>query len=160
MAHDSQNPAYVIVGGVSHTPAFFDTLIRELNALGYVSKAVAYPTIGDTNFGTGQKDEVKAIQDTIEYFVDAQNKDVVLLLHSYGGWPGSRAVKGYDKESRDKQGKKYGIREIVFLAAFLLPDNAPMAKYSHLPPWISVKVSAPKILLSLDCATALCTNGV
>jgi len=31
------------------------------------------------------------------------------------------------------------VIEVVFLAAFLLPDNAPMANYSYLPPWLTVE---------------------
>ncbi|QKX61748.1 uncharacterized protein TRUGW13939_08904 [Talaromyces rugulosus] len=133
----AQSTAFVLVGGVSHTPVFFDALIKELSQHGYQSHAVSYPTVGRDTVGTTQQDEVKAIQDAVARFVDDEQKDVILVMHSYGGWPGSRAVKGFDKESRTKEGKKHGIVELVFLAAFLLPDNAPMANYSYLPPWLT-----------------------
>ncbi|KAI9659871.1 MAG: hypothetical protein M1821_001223 [Bathelium mastoideum] len=139
MPRSSELPAFVIVGGVSHTPIFFKALIAELEGRGYDAHAVSYPTVGKNTVGTKQKDEVKAIQDAVARYVDGQHQDVILLLHSYGGWPGSRAVIGLDKETRERQGKTNGIVEIVFLAAFLLPDNAPMAQYSHLPLWLTVK---------------------
>lgn len=112
---------------------FFDPLIKELKGHGYEAHAVSYPTVGKNTVGTKQKDEVKAIQDAVAHFVDDQHQDVILVLHSYGGWPGSRAVKGFDKETREKQGKKNSIVEVVFIAAFLLPDNAKTAQYSYLP---------------------------
>ena len=140
MASQSLRPAYVLVGGVSHTPVFFEALIQQLRSHGYESRAVSYPTVGENTVGTKQEDEVKAIQNEVADFVDNKHQDVILLLHSYGGWPGSRAVIGFDKETRKKQGKQNGIVEVVFLAAFLLPDNAPMAQYSYLPPWLTVKV--------------------
>ena len=139
-------PIYVFIGGVSHTPAFFDGLIQQMAAYGYKSTAVAFPTCGDDTENTKQWDEVTAIQKVVSTHLDEQ--DVVLVLHSYGGWPGSRAIKGLDKEARQKDGKNTGIVEVVFLAAFLLPDNAPMAQYSHLPPWLTVKVRIHTVLLS------------
>ena len=133
-------PVYVFVGGVSHTPAFFEDLIKEMTAHGYESTAVAFPTCGDNTENVKQWDEVTAIQNVVSSFLDGKNQDVVLVLHSYGGWPGSRAVKGLDQEARQKNGKSTGIVEVVFIAAFLLPDNAPMAQYSYLPPWLTVEV--------------------
>ena len=143
MAHSK--PIFVFVGGVSHTPAFFDDLINQMAAYGYKSTAVAFPTCGDDTENTKQWDEVTAIQQVISSQLDEQ--DVVLILHSYGGWPGSRAIKGLDKETRQENGKNTGIIEVVFLAAFLLPDNAPMAQYSYLPPWLTVKVRIHTLLL-------------
>jgi hypothetical protein len=137
----SQSPVFVLVGGVSHTPEFFEALIKELENHGRQSHAVRYPTVGHETIGTTQQDEVKAIQDAVARFVDDEQKDVILVMHSYGGWPGSRAVKGFDKETRVQDGKQHGIVELVFLAAFLLPDNAPMAQYSYLPPWLTNEVS-------------------
>ena len=140
-AREPQQPAFVLVGGVSHTPAFFDIFVKELEVYGYRAHAVSYPTVGRNTLGKKQENEVKAIQKAISHFVDDQQQDVILLLHSYGGWPGSRAVNGFDKDTREKQGKKCGIVEVVFLAAFLLPDNAPMSQYSRLPDWLTNEVS-------------------
>jgi Alpha/beta hydrolase family len=137
----AERPVFVLVGGVSHTPVFFEALISSLERHGYHSHAVSYPTVGRNTAGTTQQDEVTAIQNAVSRFVDEEQRDVILVMHSYGGWPGSRAVKGLDKESRNKQGHKYGIVELVFVAAFLLPDNAPMALYSTLPPWLTNEVS-------------------
>ncbi|KAM0796599.1 Alpha/beta hydrolase fold-1 [Usnea florida] len=132
-------PAYVFVGGVSHTPVFFEGLIKQMAVHGYASTAVAFPTCGDNTENTKQWDEVTAIQEAITSYLDGKNSDVILVSHSYGGWPGSRAVKGLDKETRQKNGKSTGVVEVVFLAGFLLPENAPMAHFSYLPPWLTVE---------------------
>ena len=141
-------PIYVFVGGVSHTPDFFDDLIKQMATYGYKSTAVAFPTCGDGTENIKQWDEVTAIKKVVSTQLDDQ--DVVLVLHSYGGWPGSRAIKGFDKEARRKDGRNTGIVEVVFLAAFLLPDNAPMTQYSYLPPWLTVEVRIHAVLLSLS----------
>ena len=134
-------PVYVFVGGVSHTPAFFEDVIRQMRTHGYESTAVAFPTCGDHTENRKQWEEVTAIKEVVLSYLDGRKLDVVLVLHSYGGWPGSRAVKGLDKETRQQTGQSTGIVEVVFLAAFLLPENAPMSQYSHLPPWLTIQVS-------------------
>ena len=153
-------PAYVFVGGVSHTPVFFQDLIEQMAAHGYASTAVAFPTCGDNTENTKQWDEVTAIQEAITSYLEGKNSDVVLVSHSYGGWPGSRAVKGLDKETRLKNGKSTGVIEVVFLAGFLLPDNAPMAQFSHLPPWLTVEVGIHTILSCLLALTSHRTAAV
>ena len=134
-------PVYIFVGGVSHTPAFFEGVIDQMRTHGYESTAVAFPTCGDNTETAKQWDEVTAIQNIVSNVLDDQKRDVVLVLHSYSGWPGSRAINGLDKEARREDGKLTGIVEVVFLAAFLLPDNAIVAQYSCLPPWLTVEVS-------------------
>lgn len=135
-----RKPAYVFVGGVSHTPLFFESLIKEMATLGYESTAVAFPTCGENTETVTQWEEVTAIQKAVKSYLGDQSRDVILVLHSYGGWPGSRAIKTLDKETRNDNGKSTSIIEVVFIAAFLLPDNAPVANYSYLPPWLTVEV--------------------
>lgn len=137
----SQKPVYVLLGGVCHTPAFMTPLIAELQKLGYDATAVAYATMGPNIETAEQWDDVRAVQDAVSHIVDEQQRDVILMLHSYGGWVGSRAVKGLDKETREKNGKKNGIMEVVFLAAFLIPDNAEIAKHAQQPEWLTFEVS-------------------
>ena len=149
------NPIYIFVGGVSHTPAFFDDVIQHMAALGYESVAVAYPTCGRGTETTKQWDEVTAIGEVIARKLDREEQDVVLVLHSYGGWPGSRAVKGLDKPTRQQNGKSNGIIEVVFIAGFLLPDNAPVAQYSHLPPWLDIAVRVSNLIVASGCVDML-----
>lgn len=153
-------PVYVFVGGVSHTPAFFEDLIEQMATHGYESTAVAFPTCGANTENTKQWDEITAIQEAVSSQLDDKNQDVVLVLHSYGGWPGSRAVKGLDKEARQQNGKSTGIIEVVFLAAFLLPDNAPTAQFSYLPPWLLVEVRVHTLLFCSFSLTSPRTAAV
>lgn len=138
--HPPSTTAFLFVGGVSHTPVFFDAVNEELNKRGYESEAIPYPTIGDHTENMTLEDEYQAIRDAVEKKADA-GKDVVLVSHSYGGWPASRAANGYDIESRKKAGKKHGVIELVFFSAFLIPDNGDMKKWSWLPPWVALRVS-------------------
>jgi alpha-beta hydrolase superfamily lysophospholipase len=137
--HNSDNTVFLFVGGVSHTPIFFEALVKEMESRGYSSHAFDYPTIGANTEHVTQQDEYQAIQKVINIYAE-QDKYVVLVGHSYGGWPASRAVKGWDKESRTKTAEKGGVKELVFISGFCVPDNADMKMYSFLPPWIDVRV--------------------
>jgi hypothetical protein len=82
-----------------------------------------------------------AIRQAVQRELDG-GRDVVLVLHSYGGWPGICAVVGLDKAARMAAGESTGIVELVFIAAFLLPDDAPVAAYAHLPQCLTVEAQS------------------
>ena len=143
VAQSSPNPVYVIVGGVSHTEVFFNDLMSALQIAGYDSRFVELPTVGDPQDTIGKNidDEVTAIQNDIASVIN-EGRDVILLCHSRGGLPGSRAVPGWDKPTREARGQENGVVEMVYLAAFLLQENADIVKFSAMPPWLNVEVSA------------------
>lgn len=62
-------PVYVFVGGISHTPAFFEDLIKQMIAHGYESTVATY---GDNTENVKQRDEVTAIQDVVSSFLDGK----------------------------------------------------------------------------------------
>lgn len=87
---------------------------------------VEYPTIGPKAEQYSFKDDVDAVRDTVERTMSSLDSDVILVSHSYGGWPASRALNGLDKTSREQDGKRNGIVALVFLAAFIVPDGYSM----------------------------------
>ena len=46
-------------------------------------------------------------------------KDVLLVLHSYGGVPGCGAINGLEKSVRESRGGRGGVIGCVFIAAML-----------------------------------------
>jgi len=50
-------------------------------------------------------------------------KDVILVMHSYGGIAGSDGLKGLSSLERQKLGKKGGVKALVYLCAFVLPEG-------------------------------------
>ena len=63
-------------------------------------------------------DDAAAIAATVTWLAD-DGKDVVLVLSSYAGFPGTEGSFGLSKASRTKQGQSGGIIGIVYVAAFL-----------------------------------------
>lgn len=63
------------------------------------------------------------ISSCLEGIIDEQGRDVVLVLHSFGGVPGCAAAGPFVRSVRKDQGKKGGIVAVLFLAAFAIPKG-------------------------------------
>ena len=63
-------------------------------------------------------DDASAIASAITDLAD-KGKDVVLVMSSYGGLPGTEAASGLSGASRAKKGLQGGIISLVYIAAFI-----------------------------------------
>lgn len=69
----------------------------------------------------------------------ADQSEVVLVLHSYAGMPGSEAAKGLGKREREDKGQKGGVVRLVFVQAYAMPEGfTPTAGGAQFPPWMLV----------------------
>lgn len=124
----------VFVPGFWEGPEVFSSVASTLESLGYavtIAKLVSTGTSspGNPTFG----DDVRGVRQAIEPLVDAE-KEVVLVMHSAGGFIGSNAIKGLSVETRRKEGKNGGVRKLVFIAAALFPEEMaipPMPFYEY-----------------------------
>ncbi|KAM4065268.1 alpha/beta hydrolase family protein [Hirsutella rhossiliensis] len=93
------NCSFVFVPGAWHRPETWDKLIAEIEPKGYKCVAVTLPsTLSDPAITF--EDDVKAVQNAIVKETTL-GRDVVLVVHSYGGHVGNSAIKGFAaKDSR------------------------------------------------------------
>jgi hypothetical protein len=79
------------------------------------------------------EDDIAAVRTTLEKFM-LQGKEVILVLHSAGGFLGSEAVKGIHKSYRETQGEKRGVRGITFIAGavYFFQSGTSLARYDFL----------------------------
>jgi pimeloyl-ACP methyl ester carboxylesterase len=95
-----EKPTFVLVPGAGHGPDVWDKVSRLLNREGYNSFSVTLPsTLGDSS--ASFKDDVKATQDIIQTHT-SQGRNVIVVVHSYGGIVGQSAMKGFTL-SKDAQ---------------------------------------------------------
>ena len=112
-------PFIVIVPGGSQNPAHYGYLSHLLFQAGYPVFTALLPSIGATGDVTAE-DDANYIRDKMLLPVlDLEERDVVMLLHSYSGVPGSAAAKGLGPAERKAQGKKTAVLGQVYLAALL-----------------------------------------
>lgn len=121
----SSKPVIVFVPGAWHSPDSFHLVVGELRAAGYETKGVTLASVGASPALQDFQPDVKAIQDVLKPLVD-EGKDILLVVHSYGGVIGSEAVQGFVKSDREKDGKKGGVAHIFFCCAFALPEGVSL----------------------------------
>ena len=53
----------------------------------------------------------------------AKEQDVIVVMHSYSGIPGSQALEGLDKKSCEAKGLKGGVVRLVYIMSFIVPEG-------------------------------------
>ncbi|KAF3764460.1 alpha/beta-hydrolase [Cryphonectria parasitica EP155] len=88
----SLKPTFVLVPGAWHGPSTWDKVTALLSRQGYASLAVTLPsTIGDPS--VTYLNDINAVQAAIRSETKA-GRNVIVVVHSYGGHVGSSALKG------------------------------------------------------------------
>lgn len=132
-------PVVVFVPGAWHQPICFSPVMKLLEAAGYETKGVKLASVGAPEPLKDFQPDVEAIRQTMRPFIDA-GKDVLLVVHSYGGVIGSDAVRGLDKATREKEGKQGGVAHLYYCCAFVLPEGMSLmdALQGKPLPWFSI----------------------
>lgn len=115
---------FVIVPGSFATPALYDENISSsLRAKGHEVRSVELLSANDgTRMPPATMEEDAAhIRAAVTSILDdeASPKDVVIVLHSYSGIPGSSSLQGLGKAERAAQGKITGVTGITYMGAFV-----------------------------------------
>ena len=118
------NPVIVLVPGAWHSPIHYGLLIAQLNKQGYVVVTDKLPSVGSSTPRSQSvaNDSAYIKSKLLTPLLDA-GKDILLLMHSYGGCPGADAAKGLSKSERTAAGKKGGIIGLVFMCAFVANEG-------------------------------------
>ncbi|KAI0999955.1 hypothetical protein K3495_g8241 [Podosphaera aphanis] len=137
----ARKPTIVIVPGAWQQVEAFDTIIEELKSAGFPSEVVAHPSVGGTTDPLPDlDDDVAVVRTAVSKHIDA-GTEVILLCHSYGGLVGGNATEGLDLLTCSRAGKKGGIKQIIFLAAFMVPAGKTLFELlgGRPTPWMEVK---------------------
>lgn len=95
----SQKPTIVFVPGAWHSASVWDKVTSLLEAQHYKCVSVTLPTtISDPS--KSFVDDFQAIRDAITAET-SQKRDVVVVMHSYGGAVGASAIKGLTPQKQD-----------------------------------------------------------
>ncbi|RGP58786.1 hypothetical protein FLONG3_11385 [Fusarium longipes] len=117
-------PAVVIVPGNFSLPRFWNTIKQSVQDKGYPVEVVGLESSREETIdpAPGLADDVKEASSVLNKHID-EGKDVVLLMHSYGGMVGTEATRGLSRVEREKAGLKGGIIRLVFLASVFAPPG-------------------------------------
>jgi len=125
----TSKPTVIFVPGAWHLPEVFDTVSSYLISAGYSTAAVRTPSVTKgPSYVQNIDPDVKATREVILKATDAGN-DVVLVMHSYGGIPGSAACKGLSKAERAEAGKNGGVVRLVYMCSFAIPEGESLKSF-------------------------------
>ncbi|ORY05271.1 hypothetical protein BCR34DRAFT_590937 [Clohesyomyces aquaticus] len=116
----SSKPVFVLVPGASMNPTHYAYLTHLLNLAAYPTFSALLPSVGATAPVTASDDAAYVRDRMILPVLDIEERDVILVSHSYSGIPASAAAAGLSKKERVQQGKKTGVLGQVYLAAILV----------------------------------------
>ncbi|EXJ72566.1 uncharacterized protein A1O5_03712 [Cladophialophora psammophila CBS 110553] len=117
-----QNVAFVLVPGGFSGPECYGKVVDILHATGGEVHALRNPSVPvektDSSKLHTMHDDARQVARAIEA-ATGRGKDVVVVMHSYSGFPGTEAVKGQDKTSRAAQGQEGGVVALVYIASVI-----------------------------------------
>ena len=116
-------PTILLVPGFWEGPEAFEALSSQLTSSGYTVLTAKFLSTGTVSPGNpSMSDDIAGIRKQIEVVVD-KNDDVVLVLHSAGGFIGSNAMEGLSIKARKEKGQQGGVRGIVFISGAVFPEG-------------------------------------
>lgn len=126
MVNATTLPTIILVPGAFHVDSSMDVLGSQLEQSGYNTRTFGLITVNRAKVNVQQ--DARAFKAEILYpLIDQQGKDVVVYLHSYAGFPGSTAIKGYSKEERVAAAKK--VAYLVLSTSLLLSPRKEIPCY-------------------------------
>ena len=120
----ASNPTIALVPGAWHSPAHFSELIALLKAAGYDTVTEKNPSCDSDEPGAQTvATDTDAVRNNVFLPHINAGKDVVLLIHSYGGFPGAAAATGLSKSELSAAGKQGGLIGLIYIAAFIAHEG-------------------------------------
>jgi len=136
----SGKPTIVLVPGAWHQPAIYSGVVENLSKAGYSSVSLPLPSVGANPPHSDFSGDVAAIRNCLTNLV-SEEKDVILVVHSYSGLPGGEAPKGLAKKDRESHGLKGGVIRYVVINGFATPPGFQAVtpeNYHMFPEWMKL----------------------
>ncbi|KAF2993713.1 hypothetical protein E8E14_002289, partial [Neopestalotiopsis sp. 37M] len=127
-----------------------DVDIGELDKAGYESVAPALPSSNASPLPSDWSADLDTIQTTVRELIEA-GRDVVVVMHSFSGMTGGTALNGLDKESRAAEGPRGGVVRLIYINAFLVPEDtqhSPPGTSDNMIPEMEANIKAGTVIVS------------
>ena len=153
-------PTVLIVPGGWHVPIHYDPLTNILSSHGFPCVALMLPTVGASPPGKDLYDDIAYISSQLEELVEKGGKEVIVIVHSYGGIPGTSAARPFVRKDRAQQGKKGGVIGVLYISSWGMPKGkTTMEAVEGLNiDWMKIDVSPPRSFRVICCLIRLGSN--
>lgn len=116
-------PTIALVPGFWEGIEPFGDVIHLLRKQGFPIMICPLVSTGTTSPGNpSMEDDIAAIRNPIEAAV-MEGGDIVVVMHSAGGFLGSNAIEGLGAKARKEQGRTGGVVGLVFITGALFPEG-------------------------------------
>ena len=143
-------PTIVVVPAACQTPAHYQPLASALQKANFTVAVIPLPSVGASPGLKSFDEDVAAVRKVVGSLID-DDTEVIVLLHSYGGLPGSAAMKGLGSKDRAKEGLKGGVKRLVYVSSYALregealPDRGDLQKMRSYGEGFDEKVYFPPL---------------
>lgn len=120
----STKPTFVFIPGAWHGPECYDAPAAILKKKGYGTKYVHLASVGANPPLQDFSADVESVRIAVEEVL-AAGQDVVLVIHSYGGVPGSEAMKYFMDDNAGGNGRGRIIR-LAWICGFVAPKGVSL----------------------------------
>nr|CEG05211.1 unnamed protein product [Fusarium clavum] len=130
----TSKPTLIFVPGAWHTPEYWGKVISAMEANQYKCKPVTLPTTQDTSKDVNFASDVTSVRDAIGEEISV-GRDVVLVVHSYGGAVGASAIKQLSRKTAiNDEGKGHVIGLFMVATGFAAPGMSFLEGIGGKPP--------------------------
>ncbi|KAL8898218.1 MAG: hypothetical protein Q9207_006817 [Kuettlingeria erythrocarpa] len=113
-------PATVLVHGAWHVPKHYTDFIARLQHAGFEVFCPLLPTCDESKRPNGDLYADAQVVRNLFISLIEQSRDVVVILHSYGGAVGAEAIKGLLMRERAAEGLQGGVTHLIYMCGFML----------------------------------------
>ena len=141
-------PTFVCVPAASHPPLIFERVKSSLAFYGYTFIPVALPSLGGRPPTFDFTEDVQTIRSLVAHLVES-GKEVIVVMHAYGGIPGGEALQGLGKIDRERMGLRGGVNRLVFIMSCLAREGfqeSARGDISAMPPWVQCNIEVCQVL--------------
>ena len=138
-------PTVLFIHGAWHSPNHFKRVRDLFEANGFPTSCPSQPTFGGPP-SMKMYEDAECIRLELKRLIEDEGKDVIIVMHSYGGVVGTEAVhESFAKEIRGSKRLPGGVLHLLYMCAFVLPlgDSLGSAFGGKLPPFIVTEVGGP-----------------
>ena len=116
-------PTVLLVPGFWVGSEPYAAVTKLLSASGFETSIAPLLSTGTTSPNAPtMADDIASIRTRVEILLET-GADIVMVLHSGGGFLGSAAIEGLGKKAREADGKANGVVKLVFLSGALFPEG-------------------------------------
>lgn len=126
----SKTPVILLVPGAFGTPDGYNALLPYLKGAGFTTHPGPYASSNpaDPSAATCAGDITSLREGILRPLIEEQQKDVVILAHSYGAIVASGAAKDLDKKTRSSQGQAGGVIGLIYVAGNIVLGNESLGE--------------------------------